>query len=125
MVRWFNKILLGYAEPLNKVATYITVKKGSWKPLVASAAPPRYKDQEGALKVDGKVRLRFAPQPSGYRYMGDDKAAVLNNHFDGALIKYFAERYFTFQRIYLGRKNRAYEEEGKLWREETQRQQRP
>ncbi|KAG2244428.1 hypothetical protein Bca52824_093705 [Brassica carinata] len=50
LVRWFNSILLDYAEPLNKVAAYTTtMKEGSGKP-VALAAAPRTKDQERASK---------------------------------------------------------------------------
>ncbi|CAN6877145.1 unnamed protein product, partial [Brassica oleracea] len=106
-----------YAEPLNKVATYTTtVKEGSsGKPVVVAAAPPRSKDQERALKPVRKVRLifilffflttfyylQFDPEASGYLHMGHAEAKVLNKYFDGALNKYFAERYDTFQRIYL------------------------
>lgn len=93
LVRWFNSISLEYAEPLSKVVAY-TAKKGSGKPV---SAPSRSKDQQqdvndkGKPEVDlpgaelGKVKLRFAPEPSGYLHIGHAKAALLN--------KYFAERY--------------------------------
>lgn len=96
LVRWFNLILDEYSDLLNKVlAAY--VKKGSGKPVAA----PKSKDSQQATKTDaqdkgkpevdlpeaeiGKVRLRFAPEPSGYLHIGHAKAALLN--------KYFAERY--------------------------------
>ncbi|EPS64826.1 hypothetical protein M569_09949, partial [Genlisea aurea] len=104
LVRWFNSISTEYnAELSGFSSTYLSRKasaKTAPKSKEAQVSGPRSSTPENgghpteassAIEVDlpdavvGNVKLRFAPEPSGYLHIGHSKAALLN--------QYFADRY--------------------------------
>lgn len=106
--RWFNSLSVEYFDGLDDFLTTYVGKRGLGK-----SSGAKLKDQQGltqkpnsvnqdtsdkgksgsrsTFEVDlpnaeiGKVRLRFAPEPSGYLHIGHSKAGLLN--------QYFAQRY--------------------------------
>ncbi|CAL0320907.1 unnamed protein product [Lupinus luteus] len=108
LVRWFNSLVAEYGTALNEIITTYIGKKGLGEPSGTKSneqavVPDQIKKVNGnasekvkggskpSAEIDlpdavvGKVRVRFAPEPSGYLHIGHSKAALLN--------KYFAERY--------------------------------
>ncbi|KAI3445504.1 hypothetical protein Pfo_002169 [Paulownia fortunei] len=106
LVRWFNSISAEYDAVLSEFAATYLGKRGSTKATTSKLREPQASNSRStavengviatetagkAFEVDlpdaevGKVKLRFAPEPSGYLHIGHSKAALLN--------QYFADRY--------------------------------
>ncbi|EXC31017.1 putative glutamate--tRNA ligase [Morus notabilis] len=107
LVRWFNSIQTEHNDALSDVTTTYVGKRGVGKPVAAKSKENQVVSQSAksvngdtaakavskssSFEIDlpdaepGNVKLRFAPEPSGYLHIGHSKAALLN--------KYFAERY--------------------------------
>ncbi|KAG6408636.1 hypothetical protein SASPL_131654 [Salvia splendens] len=107
LVRWFNSISTEYDAQLSELASTFLGKRGPAKVAASKLKEPQTSNSRSntvengvhttetagtrTFEVDlpdaevGKVKLRFAPEPSGYLHIGHSKAALLN--------QYFAERY--------------------------------
>ncbi|KAE8671874.1 Phytochrome A [Hibiscus syriacus] len=101
LVRWYNSISAEYSEPLKEVTALYVGKKGLGKPVGSKSKEVKSVNGDNSDKAKagsrssaeidlpdaemGKVRLRFAPEPSGFLHIGHSKAALLN--------QYFAQRY--------------------------------
>ncbi|KAL5828019.1 hypothetical protein ACOSQ3_019850 [Xanthoceras sorbifolium] len=108
LVRWFNSISAEHSDSLNEITATYVGKRGLGKPVTAKSKEPEGVNNQSkgvngdvsekgkagsrsSYEVDlpdaeiGNVRLRFAPEPSGFLHIGHSKAALLN--------QYFAQRY--------------------------------
>ncbi|KAA8545332.1 hypothetical protein F0562_020116 [Nyssa sinensis] len=102
LVRWFNSISVEYGAVLDEVTATYVGKRGLGKPIASKVKEKEHQSVNGDINEKGKagrstyevdlpdaevgnVRLRFAPEPSGYLHIGHSKAALLN--------QYFAQRY--------------------------------
>ncbi|KAE8717895.1 Phytochrome A [Hibiscus syriacus] len=101
LVRWYNSISAEYSEPLKEVTSLYVGKKGLGMPVGSKSKEVKSVNGDNSDKAKagnrssseidlpnaemGKVRLRFAPEPSGFLHIGHSKAALLN--------QYFAQRY--------------------------------
>ncbi|XP_008237432.1 PREDICTED: glutamate--tRNA ligase, cytoplasmic-like [Prunus mume] len=105
--RWFNSLLTEYGGALNEVIATFVGKRGLGKPATTKSKGTQANQESMTVNGDvsekgkagsrptfevdlpeaevGKVRLRFAPEPSGFLHIGHSKAALLN--------QYFAQRY--------------------------------
>lgn len=107
LVRWFNSILTEHDDALGDITATYVGKRGAGKPATAKSkenqgvtqsaksvngdTSDKSVSKSSSFEVDlpdaepGNVKLRFAPEPSGFLHIGHSKAALLN--------KYFAEHY--------------------------------
>ncbi|XVE52382.1 hypothetical protein DITRI_Ditri02bG0118000 [Diplodiscus trichospermus] len=97
LVHWYNSVSAEYSDALKEVTALYVGKKGSGKQMATKVKEQKSVNGNSSDKAKvgseidlpdaeiGKVRPRFAPEPSGYLHIGHSKAALLN--------QYFAQRY--------------------------------